>query len=345
MKDHYEVTIGIPVYKSVEFISETLCSALNQTFPDIEFFVVDDCGNDGSMDVVYLLQKKHPRGKDIRILSNDKNLGIYNCRNLIIDKAKGRYLYFMDSDDLIETNTIQLLYKALTHNRVQIAYGSYDIIDIINHSPTQVYQKESLIMRGDDKLAMYAFKNMNVFHVSVCNFLIDLSFLRQTGLRFIDVNYWEDMAFTTELVTKVTTAVLLSDVIYHYIRRPDSLSHYQNRVQLEKCEIRKNILVIDYLKEKCCFLKGKPYLPYLAYNLEMNSFYVVCHILKLFNRIVPRYTYKELHRIMRHPLQIEDIVKSRHKLIANFVFYVLGMMPICLFVPSIWLIGKFKSAL
>ena len=65
MKDHYEVTIGIPVYKSVEFISKTLCSALNQTFPDIEFFVVDDCGNDGSMDVVYLLQNTHPRGKDV----------------------------------------------------------------------------------------------------------------------------------------------------------------------------------------------------------------------------------------------------------------------------------------
>lgn len=345
MKEHYEVTIGIPVYKSVEFISETLCSALNQAFQDIEFLIVDDCGNDGSMDVVYHIQNTHPRGKDIRVLSNGKNLGVSYCRNLIIDKAKCRFLYFMDSDDLIEPNTIKLLYEAITHNNAQIAYGSYDIIDNMNHGSTQVYQKDPLVMRGEDRLAMYAFENMNVFHVSVCNFLIDLLFLRQTELRFIGVDYWEDMAFTTELVTKVSKAVLLSDVTYHYFRRPDSLSRYQNRAQLEKREIQNNTFVIDYLKEKCCSMKGKPYLPYLAYNLEMNSFYVVCYILRLFYRIVPRYTYKELRSIMRHPLSISDIVKNRHKMVVNIFFYVFGMMPICLFVPSIWLIGKFKSAL
>lgn len=345
MKDHYEVTIGIPVYKSVEFISETLCSVLNQTFQDLEFLIIDDCGNDGSMDVVYHLQDTHPRGKDIRVLTNGKTLGVSYCRNLIIDKAKGRYLYFMDSDDLIEHDTIQLLYDALILYQAQVAYGSYEIIDGITHGPTLVYQKASLVLKKENELAMYAFKHNQVFHVSVCNFLIDLSFLRHSGLRFVDIDYWEDMAFTTELVTKVTKAVLLSDVTYHYIRRPDSLSHYQNRAQLEKREIQKNTFVIDDLKNLCYSLKGKPYLPYLAYNLEMNSFYVVCHILKLFYRIVPRYTYKELRSIMRHPLPIGDIVKNRHKLVANIVFYVLGMMPIYLFVPSIWVIGKFKSAL
>lgn len=345
MKDHYEVTIGIPVYKSVEFISETMCSALNQTFKDLEFLIVDDCGDDGSMDVVYHLQNSHPRGKDIRVISNGKNLGVSYCRNLIIDKAKGRYLYFMDSDDLIEHDTIQLLYDALIHNQVQVAYGSYEIIDGINHSTTEIYPKVSLVLKKENELALYAFKHIQVFHVSVCNLLIDLSFLRHSGLRFIEIDFWEDMAFTTELITKVSKAVLLSDVTYHYIRRPDSLSHYQNRPQLEKREIQKNTFVIEYLKEKCSSLKGKPYLPYLAYNLEMNSFYVVCHVLKLYYGIVPRYTYKELRSIMRHPMSIRDIVKSRCKLMPNILFYMFGKMPICLFVPSMLLAGKLKKCI
>jgi len=345
MKDHYEVTIGIPVYRSVKYIKETIFSALGQTFPDIEFLIVDDCGNDGSMDVISLLQSSHSRGDDIRILRNDKNRGVSYSRNLIIDEAKGSYLYFMDSDDLIEPDTIRILHDALIQNQVQIVYASYEIIDKVGKTPPQVYKKASLILKGEGKLAIYAFKNNHVFHVSVCNSLINLLFLRQTGIRFIEANYWEDMAFTTELVIKVGKAVLLSDVTYHYNRWPDSLSHYQNRLHLEKWEILKNVFVVDYIKEKCHSMRGMPYLPYLGYVLEMNSFYMVCHIFKLSHNIVPPFTYQEMRNIMRHPLSIQDIVRSHHKLIANIVYYLLGKMPILFFVPSIWLAGKLKRVL
>ena len=135
MKDHYEVTIGIPVYKSVDFIRETMFSALNQTFPDIEFLIVDDYGQDGSMNIISQMQENHYRGNCIRILKNDENKGVSYCRNRIIDEARGRYLYFMDSDDTIELNTIQLLYDAIIQNHVQIAYGSYEIIDVIGSRP------------------------------------------------------------------------------------------------------------------------------------------------------------------------------------------------------------------
>ena len=108
MKDLYEVTIGIPVYQSVDYIQDTMNSALNQSFSDIEFLIVDDCGKDGTMDIISHFQTSHPRGKDIRILVNEKNKGVGYSRNRIIDEARGRFLYFMDSDDTIEPNTIQL---------------------------------------------------------------------------------------------------------------------------------------------------------------------------------------------------------------------------------------------
>ena len=135
MKDQYEVTIGIPVYRSVDFIRDTMTSALNQTFPDIEFLIVDDCGQDGTMDVVSQIQKSHQRGKDIHIIVNDSNRGVSYSRNRIIDETRGRFLYFLDSDDTIESNTIQLLYDAIIQNRVQIAYGSYEIIAIVPSCP------------------------------------------------------------------------------------------------------------------------------------------------------------------------------------------------------------------
>ena len=345
MKDHYEVTIGIPVYKSVDFIWDTMTTALNQSFPDIEFLIVDDCGQDGTMDAISHIQNSHQRGNDIRVLKNESNKGVGYSRNRIIDEARGRYLYFMDSDDTIELNTIQLLYDAIIQNRVQIAYGSYEIINGIGNSPIERYQKDALVLKGEDELAMYAFKNNQIFHVSVCNHLVDLAFLRQSGVRFIDASYWEDMVYTTELVTIISSAVLLPDITYHYHRHSGSLSKYQVRNTYEREEIMKNVSVIQLLKEKCASLCGKDYLSYLCYNIEMNSFYSVCHIWKNSNRIFPRITLSEMRDIIRHPISMIDILKFKILKIPNLVFGLLGNLPIPLFVLTIWMMGKYKRVI
>ena len=345
MKEQYEVTVGIPVYQSVDYIQETMNSALNQSFSDIEFLIVDDCGNDGTMDVISCFQTSHPRGNDIRILVNEKNKGVSYSRNRIIDEAKGRFLYFMDSDDSIEPNTIQLLYDAIIQHNVQVAYGSYEIIDGIGNSPIERYKKDALVLRGEDELAMYAFKNNHIFHVSACNHLINLEFLRQSNVRFIDASYWEDMVYTTELVTKIESAVLLPDITYHYLRRQDSLSHYQDRISYEKSEILKNASILKRLKNKCIALRGKSYLPYHCYNLEMNSFYMVCHIIQKNDRIVPNFTYGEMRMILQHPMTLKDILLFQERIVPNLLFRLIGHLPIFLLIPFIRLIGKLKKAI
>lgn len=345
MKDHYAVTIGIPVYKSVDYILDTMNSALAQTFPDIEILIVDDCGNDGTMDVIKKFQMNHPRGKDICVVTNDTNQSVSYSRNRIIDEAKGQYLYFMDSDDTIEPNTIQLLYDAILKNQAQIAYASYDIIDGINKSHKEVYRKDSLVLNGVDKLALYAFKNNHKFQVSVCNHLIDLTFLRKSGIRFMHFSYWEDMVYTAELVTKVECAVLLPNITYHYLRRPGSLSNYQNRDVYDKREIMKNATVLKLLKDKCTEFVGKEYIPYYCYNLEMDSFYAICHIMRTSCRITPQVTMSEMRSILHHPLSMFEILRFKHKMFPNLVFYVIANLPIPLFSPSIWLLGKMKRAI
>ena len=84
----YEVTIGIPVYKAIDYIERTMESALNQTFASIEYLIVDDYGNDGTINVIERFQREHQRGKDIRILYNKQNLGVGRTRNIILGKAQ-----------------------------------------------------------------------------------------------------------------------------------------------------------------------------------------------------------------------------------------------------------------
>lgn len=339
----YEVTIGIPLYQAADYISRTMESALSQTFGSVEFLVIDDCGNDGSAEMVEHLAQSHPRGSHIRFLRNAKHEGVGYTRNRIIDEAKGKYLYFLDSDDTIEIDTIQKLHRAISSCEAEVAYASYEIIDTVKHAPARIYQKPNLKLLQKDELASFAFRNSSIFHVSVCNCLIDLKFLHDTGLRFIDAMFWEDMAFTYELVTKVSRAVLLSDITYHYLCRPDSLSHYQDRVKWQKEEIMKNVATLDYLKGKCTDLKGKAYLPYLCYNLEMSSFYVVCHVLKHYQHITPSISHQELRDVMRFPVSLFGVLHWKKRFVENLVLWLTAHLPTGLFVPVMRVMGRIKK--
>ena len=122
----YDVTIGLPVYNVEPYITRSLESALAQTYPSIEFLLVDDNSDDTSADIIRRFQINHPRGSDIRLLFNPNNLGVSASRNRIIDEARGEYLYFMDADDMIAENAISLLMHKLQSCQAEVAFGSYE---------------------------------------------------------------------------------------------------------------------------------------------------------------------------------------------------------------------------
>ncbi len=93
-----KVSVLIPLYKANRFIAETLDSVLNQKFTDFEVIIVDDCGNDGSLEIVESYQKKDIR---IKVLNNDANHGIAYTRNRGLDECAGEYIALLDDDDLM----------------------------------------------------------------------------------------------------------------------------------------------------------------------------------------------------------------------------------------------------
>lgn len=342
---NYEVTIGIPVYKAVDYIEKTMESALSQTFASIEYLIVDDCGNDGTIKVVERLQKEHPRGKDIHILYNEQNLRVGKTRNIILDEAQGEYLFFLDSDDILESDAIEKMMRAARQYQAEIVYGSWIRVDKIHHQPMQQNYYPNLQFLKPDELAMYAFKNYSSFRISVCNALFDLNMLRLNHMRFIDTIFWEDLAFTYDLVPKVSRAVLLSDITYHYLCRPGSLSQYQDCDLIQKKEIQTNVLTIDYLKDKSLSYCDKNYLPYLCYNLEMNSFYIVCYVLKHRYKIEQTYNYKELRDYMHFPVCLSKILFFKKKRISCLMLWMIAHLPSSIFVIVIKVIGKVKHIL
>ena len=337
----YDVTIGIPVYRSEPYIRRALESALAQSYPSIEFLLVDDGGGDRSVQIVEEIQASHPRGNDVRILSHRQNLGVAASRNQIIDEALGSYLYFMDSDDVIAEHTIEVLMQQIQMHDAEIAFGSYEKIEITGERVA--YQYPSLLLLGEDKLAAFAYRKYAGIQASACNYLVRTSLLRDHHHRFVDASYWEDMVFTFDLVTSVSRAVLLSDITYTYICRENSLSHYQARRQIPKEEVFRNVRMIDHLKATSSALCHKAYFPDRCYCMMMTDFYIACHILKRRKEMRPSVTSAEIRAIMAHPATMRQICAFPRRRGANLGLWLLGKLPPTACVAAIWTLGKVRK--
>lgn len=337
----YDVTIGIPIYRSEAYIRQALESALVQSYPSIEFLIVDDAGNDGSMDIVRNLQAIHQRGKDIRVITHHENQGVSASRNQIIDEAKGEYLYFMDSDDVIAENTISLMMQNIHQYEAEIVFGSYEKIEMSGEK--FVYRYPSLQLLETDALASFAYRKYAGIQASACNYLVKTSLLRENHLQFIDTDYWEDLVFTFDLVIYISRAVLLPNITYTYLCRENSLSHYQQRNHIPKDEIMNNVAAINYLKQSSSLLYNKVYFPNRCYNIVMTDFYIACHILKRRNDIVPSITNREIKALIHHPATWKQIGTFRHSRIKNMLLFLMGKLPSFLCVSMIWGLGKIKK--
>lgn len=120
------VSIITPSYKSESFISKTIESVLSQSYKNWEMIIVDDVSPDSSNDIIEEYCKKDSRIKLIRL---EKNSGPAVARNRAIEKAEGRYIAFLDSDDLWKPNKLETQINYMNTNKLAFTYSSYDLID------------------------------------------------------------------------------------------------------------------------------------------------------------------------------------------------------------------------
>ena len=120
------VSVIIPYYKKKDYIKSTIKSVLNQTFKSFEIIIVYD--DEDRNDLVYL-KKIQSLDKRIKIILNSKNIGAGLSRNKAIRLAKGKYIAFLDSDDLWNKKKINTQLDFMKKNQCNISHTSYSIID------------------------------------------------------------------------------------------------------------------------------------------------------------------------------------------------------------------------
>lgn len=130
------VSIIVPVYNVEPYIEQCCRSLFEQTYSNCEFIFIDDCGTDGSMEILYGLIEEYSHLKNrIRVIRHDGNKGLPTARKTGVEAARGRYIQFVDSDDYVEKNMTEHLTTISVEYDADIVVCDYFSIDNISTTP------------------------------------------------------------------------------------------------------------------------------------------------------------------------------------------------------------------
>lgn len=335
------VTIGIPVYNVEPYIEKCLLSVLNQTYQNLEILVVDDLGKDNSMQIVEKIQQSHPNGHLLRVVKHERNKGLGEARNTAIDNAKGKYLCFVDSDDYIELNTIELLLKEAEDNDTDAVFASSrKIVYGTNEDvPTFTY-KTRTFLAGKDVFANYLCKDLH-WHIGInaWNILFKCDFLRKHNFRFA-ARKDEDALFLSDFYSEIESAVLLPDVTYNYVLRPGSIMGNQAREHIPTAEIRERFKTDAKMTERCARLRGRSFYDVHCARVVKHKFRAVCVALRHRKRFTEPLPNSEIREELRHPATLSDILKFKRYKLFHLFFYTISILPPVLSVGLSYVVGK-----
>ena len=120
-----KVSVVTPVYNAEEFLGETMDSVLAQSYENFEFLLVDDCSQDRSAEIIQDYAKEDER---VRYLKLEENGGAAVARNKGIEEAEGRYIAFVDSDDLWYPKKLEIQLKQMADRNQAFTYTKYERI-------------------------------------------------------------------------------------------------------------------------------------------------------------------------------------------------------------------------
>ena len=329
------------MYNVEKYIEKSLLSILNQTYQHVEILVVDDCSTDASADVVRQLQCTHPSGQRINMISQLANQGVSEARNSVIAHAKGKYIYFVDSDDFIEPDTIEKMLIEAEENETDVVIASSKTLNTYNGKEENFFVLDKrIVLKGKDALAEFFCQSIK-YHIpgTIWNILYSATFLQKNGLQFYGRRN-EDARFLYDYYHHVESAVLLPDITYIYVLHPGSIMGYQERKAIPAKEIRASIESMCYLTERSKDVKDKPY--YDMHCAKVLSYKKDVLYATIRNRALfdDKITNQEIRPLFAPAASFKDILRFKHYRLVHILFYVLWKLPPSISIPLFTFVMK-----
>ena len=225
-----KISVVIPIYNVEKYIEECLGSIMNQTLCDIQVICIDDASTDNSYE-----KAKQCIGNDSRfcVLHIEKNSGQSYARNCGMKKAKGKYLFFLDSDDYLEKDALEKLYNYAEEAGVQgIYFGAYvEYEDDVSIEEKIIYSDCERIMDG--KTLFAELNKKNEYQSATWTQFWKREYIEKNNLQFYEGVAYEDTLFTMQAMLKAEQVMCIEDILYHYRKRKASTTDNQGKTQLK----------------------------------------------------------------------------------------------------------------
>ncbi|MBQ6099794.1 MAG: glycosyltransferase family 2 protein [Methanobrevibacter sp.] len=221
-----EISVILPVYNSEDYLKECLDSILNQSFKDFEILCIDDGSSDGSLDIL-----NEYKDKDERIIVvSQENIGVAKTRNETLNRVNGNYVYFMDSDDYLDSNTFKKLYANITSNE-----SDFCIMKTIFVNGEEEYKFPAFEL--DKEFGKVNFNNFTFTYKDAKKHVLNdlfapwLKFYRKDFLKssdeftFPEIKSYSDAPFHVKTMLNAEKISFVPEYLYYYRENDDSLVH------------------------------------------------------------------------------------------------------------------------
>ncbi len=212
------ISIIVPVYNVEPYIQTCIESVLKQTYTMWELLLIDDGSNDESAAICKRFADQDPR---IRLLQNS-HTGPAKARNKGIEHAKGDFIYFMDSDDWIEPDTLECMLSAIHQHDADIACCGL-FFDYPTRSKAVCYTKTDCVLSREEALKYIITGKLPSY---LCILLLKRSVVIEP---YTDVPCYEDYATGYKWFSHANKVAMIASPKYHYIQRKGSILHTERR--------------------------------------------------------------------------------------------------------------------
>ena len=259
-----EISVVIPVYNCEHYISECVESILNQTYQDFEIILVDDKSTDGSVSVINALKKKDDR---ISFVKLERNHGAGYARNKGLERARGKYVLFLDGDDFFEKNMLEKFHTAYSATDADIVICNMYMYDNIDKTE----QKFGELLRFDWEKAgvPFALRDTNEYafqHIYeiAWNKIFRREFLMNTGIKYQEQHNANDQFFVFAHLLCAKKIVKISDSLIYY-RKSVSGQLSQSIPKSPYCIYNATLATVEFMKKNNL---------YNTYRKSFNSYIV-----------------------------------------------------------------------
>ncbi len=217
-------SVIVPVYNVGPYLRQCLDSLAGQTCRDMEIIAVDDGSTDGSGAVCDEYEERY----DFFTAIHQENQGLSAARNAGMAQAQGEWLSFVDGDDWVEPDMLELLQGHILASKADLYRLSYDTVDEAGMVTSENISAEgdTVIEFPDEKSRFRFYYDFFMGSVRVWGGAYRAAIIRENGLTFVDTQqiYAEDLLFNFQYMLNAGKIVYLRDVMYYYRKREGSLT-------------------------------------------------------------------------------------------------------------------------